>query len=927
MKKGIFYKTLLLIIILSLIPFILINVYYLFQLKKISSFSIQRSKEGFDKRAIQSLIMQASDISRRISDLLNSSVSDLDDLSMLSQNSQNYLNFSLNHKKAVFVKNYDLSGMRISDKVYMPLYKKIIVSDTKWNHIINVEDNNFVVNTKLDKLIDKVAKEKILNLKNGEIYVSHLIGEYVSMDEFLGSAKYPEDADGKNYEGVYIFAKKDKGRILILGLDQIHIMEYVMHTLPNSDEFVDYPIYLSGNYAFLVDDQGWTIAHPKVWDIRGYDKDGNIVPPYSEHSGEESVKRGIIPFNLATAQFIHQNYPLVLKDLQLGKKGFVNTTNIGGIEKVMAYAPISFDLGQYSRYGIFGGVTIGSKLAEFHEDAIVTKSIINDKFDFIKNEILVVTFIIVIFMIFGAVLFTEQITSPIIILSRRFTQLGKGNFTGLKVDFKRDDEIGIMGREFNRMVDLIVDNNSKLSKIIDDLKNSESKLQSKVSLLEGIREFLSKDYYNKRIDEIIDLVLLTAKKIFNADVVSLKILYLDKYFKIGVSQIDSDNYEITLPIFINNQINGVFLIGRVDPFSDDEKRNFELFTLNFSKFLENIKFYSEIESEKNFIKNIFKNMINGLIFINNDGYITHINDMAIKMFLLDESMTGGKFRDIFSEFPELINLYLESVKGKKFMTYSLNFKGKIFSCSSSFTDDSKGVIMLFRDVTEKRLTDEHLKRSDRLISLGKFAAGIAHEIRNPLTGVNLLLEDIYDNSSDEDKILIRKALDEIVRLENIVSGLLDFTSPIKHELQNSSITELIESSIFFIKKHIKDKNINIVRRFDYKGELFCSQEKIKQALINILMNAVEAVDNGGRVEIATFLKDDYIFIEIEDNGCGISKENLKFIFDPFFTANKRGNGLGLSITQNIVDEHKGIISAESELGSGTKITIKFLRKF
>ncbi len=927
MRKGIFKKTLLLIIILSLIPFIFINIYYYIQLKDISNFAIKRSKKEFDKKSINSLVNQANDISKRISDFLNTTVSDLNDLCLIPPLESHYLNFMNKHKRLVYYREPEavFGNSYVLVKKREPVYSKIVFADLKGNTVFEAESNGFFNDKSLQNLIKQNLMQKIISLKKGEIFFSHLIGRYVSKKEALAGAETPEKAiGGKQYKGYYIIAKKVskyKDGFILLYLNHIHIMEFIMHVLPNSSSFIDYPVYSSGNYAFLVDDLGWTIAHPKLWDIRGYDNKGKLVPPYSADTTKATIDNGLIPFNIGTAGFIHKNYPLVLKKLREGKFGCVNTTNIGGIKKVMAFSPIFFKVGEYKKFGIFGGVTIGARLRDFHKAALITKEIINKRYVLIKNKIVLIIFIIIFLIITGSLLFTSEITAPIIILSRRFTELGKGKFDNLKVHFRRDDEIGVMGEEFNRMIDLIKENNDKLSSTIKELEYSKKELEFKVHLLDGIREFFTKFDQKNKIDEIMDSILFIGKKIFQFDYGCIKLFDMDKEFTIGFPP-QNDKFGLTGAIVIDNSVHGVIILSREEnDFSNDEKENFELFNLSLSKFLENLKLYSEIIKERNFIENIFKNMINGLIYVNNDGYITHINEMALKMFNLDESVKNKKFRDVFSDISGLIDFYLNTIKGTQYMVYELTIGNKVYGCSSSIVGKSKGIIMIFRDITEKKLTDEHLKRIDRLISLGRVAAGIAHEIRNPLTGINLLLEDLHDKLDREDKELIKKSLDEINRLENIVSELLDYATPVKENLKKHSLTDIIQSSIFFIHKQAKNKNIEIVNKIESKMEIFCSIDKLKQAFINILLNAVEAIDKNGKIVIEASYNENNIVLSISDNGAGITERDIKYIFDPFFTTKTKGTGLGLSITHSIIHEHNGKISVESSIGEGTVFTI------
>ena len=924
MRQGIFKKTLLLIIILSLIPFIFINIYYYIQLKNISDFAIRRSKKEFDKKSINSLINQANQISKRISDFLYNCVDDLKDVSLMPPSHVAYSDFLENHLKYVYQREPTFASGYFLTKKKQPVYFKILFTDLQGKTVAESEKSDFS-----DKILNSIEHNKIFNkiksLKTGEIFFSHLIGGYVSQKEALAGADSPENAiGGKKYRGYYIIAAKTSlfgGGIIYLYLNHRHIMEFVQHVLPNSSQFIDYPVYSSGNYAFLVDDEGWTIAHPKLWDIKGYDKSGNLVPPYSTKTPNSLKKEGFIPFNLATAGFIHKNYPIVLKHLRDGKFGCVNTTNIGGIKKVMAYAPIFFNIGDYSKFGIFGGVTIGAKLKDFHKAALITKEIINQRYILIKNKIFLITLIIFVLIITGSLLFTSEITAPVIMLSRRFTELGKGKFDNLKVNFKRNDEIGIMGEEFNRMIDLIKENNDKLSKTIRALEDSKKELEFKVNLLDGIREFFTKFDQKNKIENVINSILLIGKKIFQFDYGYIKLFDVSKEFSIGFPA-DSDIFKLTGAIIVENSAHGIILFIRKEKdFSSDERENFEIFNISLSKFLENLKLYSEIIRERNFIENIFKNMINGLIYIDKDGYITHINDMALKMFNLKENPRNKKFREAFAQMPGLLDFYLNTIKGTQYMVYELQFGEKFYGCSSSIVEKSNGIIMIFRDITEKKLTDEHLKRVDRLISLGRVAAGIAHEIRNPLTGINLLLEDLHDKLEKEDRDLIKKSLDEITRLENIVSELLDYASPVKEGFGRFMLSEIIETSVFFIQKQAKNRNIRITNRVKDNVKLHCSMDKLKQAIINILLNAIEAVEKNGEILIESEILGNNVILSIKDTGCGIDEKNIKYIFDPFFTTKTKGTGLGLSITHSIIHEHQGKISVDSKKGEGTKFTI------
>ena len=219
-----------------------------------------------------------------------------------------------------------------------------------------------------------------------------------------------------------------------------------------------------------------------------------------------------------------------------------------------------------------------------------------------------------------------------------------------------------------------------------------------------------------------------------------------------------------------------------------------------------------------------------------------------------------------------------------------------------------------------------LFRSEKLASIGKLAAGVAHEINNPLTGIltnaSLLLEDLKEGDSKRDDVQV--IVNETIRCREIVKRLLDFARQTKPQKSLTNINSLIDNIVLLVRNQTSFRNVNIERYFaDEIPEIMVDKDQIQQVFINLILNASDAMPNGGDIKILSRIIEngEYIEVRFADNGSGISEENKHKIFDPFFTTKENGTGLGLSITYGIVEQHGGTINLESELGKGTTFIV------
>lgn len=227
---------------------------------------------------------------------------------------------------------------------------------------------------------------------------------------------------------------------------------------------------------------------------------------------------------------------------------------------------------------------------------------------------------------------------------------------------------------------------------------------------------------------------------------------------------------------------------------------------------------------------------------------------------------------------------------------------------------------------ELKKINEQLFRSEKLASIGKLAAGVAHEINNPLTGVltnsSLMLEDLEENDPRREDLQV--IVNETIRCREIVKRLLDFARQTKPQRKMTDLNALIENIILLVRNQSAFRNIIIKKVLDTSiPEVMVDADQMQQVFINFILNASEAMPNGGQLVVSTSLSNskEYIEIKFEDSGCGISEKAKRRIFDPFFTTKQQGTGLGLSISHGIIERHGGKIILDSELGKGTCFTI------
>jgi PAS domain S-box-containing protein len=335
---------------------------------------------------------------------------------------------------------------------------------------------------------------------------------------------------------------------------------------------------------------------------------------------------------------------------------------------------------------------------------------------------------------------------------------------------------------------------------------------------------------------------------------------------------------------------------------------------------------SELVSEKEKLNTIVSAIGGGIVLIDKDGIIQWTNQTIRNMAGMD--VTGKSCEDICpdcdisgehnrADINTIIVSNLFGNKDKYFQITTAPIKGE--------DGGIHGYIRLIQDVTEMKKMEEQIGQSEKLASLGRLAAGIAHEIGNPLTSIFSFVQILKESEEDQFK---RESLEtvhfHINRISGILKQLSGFTKMPKGETKECHINEIIEASIDIIHFDKKAKGISIVR--DLSADLsnytcIGDSNQLSQVFVNLTLNAIDSMPDGGKLTVRSRRQDDNVIVQFEDTGIGIQKEALPKIFDPFYTTKEKGTGLGLAVCYDIIKKMNGTITVESEVGKGSTFTI------
>ncbi|MDH5714967.1 MAG: ATP-binding protein, partial [Candidatus Aminicenantes bacterium] len=350
---------------------------------------------------------------------------------------------------------------------------------------------------------------------------------------------------------------------------------------------------------------------------------------------------------------------------------------------------------------------------------------------------------------------------------------------------------------------------------------------------------------------------------------------------------------------------------------------------------------AELEALQEFNDNLLESLNAGILVVDLHQRIISWNRKLEELCQIKRSRAMGKKLDqvLPADFLRSINS-LMSPEGwsssQLFNLYKLNLVNKKgrksvinLSISPLFTNEHRfyGKIVIFDDITDQVNLEDQLLQAEKLASLGFLAAGIAHEVNTPLTGISsytqMLMREVDD--SDPKSEILHKMEQQTFRASQIVNNLLNFARQSKGQFTELDVNQVITDTISLFEYQLRSSGIKLKLNLeDSPPPIRGDKGKLQQLLLNLLKNATESMPQGGELGISSKTENDSVLVSIRDTGAGIAKENLPKIYDPFFTTKKgrHGTGLGLSVSYGIIQEHSGSISVKSSLGKGTDFIIK-----
>ncbi|MDX9785600.1 MAG: ATP-binding protein [Desulfobacterales bacterium] len=338
---------------------------------------------------------------------------------------------------------------------------------------------------------------------------------------------------------------------------------------------------------------------------------------------------------------------------------------------------------------------------------------------------------------------------------------------------------------------------------------------------------------------------------------------------------------------------------------------------------------------KVFSDNLVENMPMGLVAIDPQNHIAMINQAAGAILHLPISEAPGKPSEGFLP-PSLNALITEILNENQVMDTQIECAlsdGRLVPLEISATrlqDETGtpfGAVLLFKDMSEVSALRKEIARTQRLVTVGRLAAGVAHEIRNPLSSIKgfaTYFKERYVNEV-EDQQIAGIMIQEVDKLNRVVSQLLEFARPIEIIKKWVPIAPLILNALKLIEQKAEERKIEIRTEFSPQiHEGYIDPDRINQVMLNLFLNAAEAMPDGGKLTVTVEKIQDTpaIGISVSDTGIGIEAEDIGHIFDPYYTTKPAGTGLGLAIVHNIIEAHQGEIQVHSEVNRGTRMNIR-----
>lgn len=392
-----------------------------------------------------------------------------------------------------------------------------------------------------------------------------------------------------------------------------------------------------------------------------------------------------------------------------------------------------------------------------------------------------------------------------------------------------------------------------------------------------------------------------------------------------------------VPLISKDRVIGLILVDNLfskRPITEDDMNFLTAFANQAASAIENALLFEKVSKAEADIRNIFDSITDMVFFLDTDFIIRKVNKTVLeKLKKNPEDLVGKKCYEVFPcSGPKTGCPHLASMETRKSAIQEItdqSLGGTFLVSTSPFFNNSGeviGTVHILRDITEQKRLRERLLHSEKMAALGEMSAKIAHEIRNPLVSIGGFarrLEERFRKTTDKERDYAEIIARETNRLEGILQELMGFVKERPLHIEITNLKRFINDILALLSSDLAEKKIKVVKKLSREDlEIPIDPEQMKQAIINIINNAEQAMGRNGEIHIRTAPVRDSVFIEISDTGAGIPQDIIDNIFNPFFTTKSSGIGLGLAITHRIIEMHGGDIEVSSKEGVGTTFTIK-----
>lgn len=561
--------------------------------------------------------------------------------------------------------------------------------------------------------------------------------------------------------------------------------------------------------------------------------------------------------------------------------------------------------------------------------------------------------VLIVFLSLTGVYAARNIVKPIDELYKGVEQFGQGNLD-YRLSLRTNDEIEKLADGFNNMADELKKTYTDLEVRNKELVTSEERYKDLVENSPEMIHSVNAERYFINVNKTeLDILGYSIEEMRNKRLEDIAPepfrdrvrKHIEKVMKEGRSRIeaqfiakDGGNIDVEISATaLYHPVTKQFVKTRAFVRDITDRKRLERHLKEYHELLEQkvSERTMELKETKDYLENLLE-VANDVIYtLNPDGIITYVNKKVEDWGYAKEDLVGVPFISILSRHHQYDNFKRAITAGIK-RTYEVEIIDKsgevkyaVMSISPLRGDEGKivGVLGIVNDITERKMLEQQVAQAEKMSAIGQLAAGIAHEINNPIGGIMNCLYNLRKHklTQEREAEYLKSMEDGIYRVQRTVDQLLDFSQQHQPELTAVDINSLLEEVLSLMSYAISKNGITLRKDMETGlPRLMLDHHKMGQVVMNILLNAVQAIKGSGILTVRTFEEDGWCCIDITDNGAGIPLHILPRIFDPFFTTKDvgKGTGLGLAVSLGIVEKHAGKIDVKSIEGKGTTFTIR-----